>query len=108
MHRVWKKFIRNHRGKFSAELKLKTDFPVRIGFCFARPIYFCIDINGYLITILWRQAQGNNLCAYYIMENLHMLVGPQKAYSKWQQEVSKKLFKVSTRFVIVINILTFS
>ena len=40
MHRVWKKFIRNHRGKFSAELKLKTDFPVRIGFCFARRIYF--------------------------------------------------------------------
>ena len=50
MHRVWKKFIRNHRGKFSAELKLKTDFPVRIGFCFARPIYFCIDIIGYLMT----------------------------------------------------------
>ena len=49
MRRVWKKFIRNHRGKFSAELKLKTYFSVRTGFYFAHPIYFCIDINGYLV-----------------------------------------------------------
>ena len=92
MRKVWKKFIRNHRGNFSPKLKLKTDFPVRIGFCFARRIYFCIDINGYLITILWRQAQGNNLCAYYVIENLHGLVGAQKSYTRWQQEVSTNIY----------------
>ena len=50
MRRVWKKFIRNHRGNFSLKLKLKTVFPVRTRFCFAHPILFCIDINEYLMT----------------------------------------------------------
>ena len=34
MFRVWKKFVRKHSGNFSAELKWKTDFSVRMGFYF--------------------------------------------------------------------------
>ena len=34
MFRVWKKFVRKHSGNFSAELKWKKNFPVRMGFYF--------------------------------------------------------------------------
>ena len=34
MFRVWKKFVRKHSGNFSAELKWKTNFPVRMVFYF--------------------------------------------------------------------------
>ena len=34
-----------------------------------------------------RQAQGTNLCAYYVCENMHKQVGPQKSLAEWQQEV---------------------
>ena len=46
-----------------------------------------------------RQAQGNNLCAYYVCENMHNQVGPRKSLAEWQHEVSKKLVNVSTRIV---------
>ncbi|XP_039833319.1 uncharacterized protein LOC120694229 [Panicum virgatum] len=63
LKKVWKRFIRKHSDNFSAELKLKTNFPCR------------------------RQAHENNLCVYYIIENIHSLVGHQKAYSIWQEEL---------------------
>jgi hypothetical protein len=28
-----------------------------------------------------RQAQGNNLCAYYICEKIHNFIGPYKIYT---------------------------
>jgi hypothetical protein len=37
-----------------------------------------------------RQTQGNNLCAYYVCENIHTLVGPYKTYTSWEAEVSNK------------------
>ena len=46
-----------------------------------------------------RQAQGNNLCAYYVCENMHNQVGPRKSLAEWQQEVSRKLVNVSTLIV---------
>ena len=52
-----------------------------------------------------RQKQGTNLCAYYICENIHGLVGPPRenihglvgpprALADWEEEVSKKLINV--------------
>ena len=41
-----------------------------------------------------RRKQDINLCAYYVCENIHGLVGPQKALSDWEAEVSKKLVNV--------------
>ena len=46
-----------------------------------------------------RQAQGNNLCAYYVCENMHKLVAPRKSLAEWQQKVSRKLVNVSTLIV---------
>ena len=46
-----------------------------------------------------RQAQRNNLCAYYVCENMHKQVGPWKSLAEWQQEVSRKLVNVSTLIV---------
>ena len=46
-----------------------------------------------------RQAQGNNLCAYYVCENMHNQVGPRKSLAEWQQEVSRKLVNISTLIV---------
>ena len=85
MRRVWKKFIQKYRGIFSTELKFKTDFPVRTGFSFAHPIYFIIYLNGYLTTLfslkVSKVGTGQYLCAYYVMENIHGLVGAQTAYT---------------------------
>jgi hypothetical protein len=105
IHRVWKKLIQKHPcNNFSAELKLKTDFSMRTGCCFARFIYFIIYSYGYLMTSFllkcMRQAHSDNLCAYYVYENLHGLAGPSKSYPAWELEVSKKTFiNVSTHFV---------
>jgi hypothetical protein len=56
-----------------------------------RFICFIIYSYGYLITSFLlkclRQAHGNNLYAYYICENIHGLVGPQKTYTAWEMEV---------------------
>ena len=46
-----------------------------------------------------RQAQGNNLCVYYVCESMHKQVGPRKSLAEWQQEVSRKLVNVSTLIV---------
>ena len=46
-----------------------------------------------------RQAQGNNLCAYYVCENMHNAVGPRKSIAEWQREVSKKFVNISTLIV---------
>ena len=55
-----------------------------------------------------RRAQGNNLCAYYVCENMHKLVAPRKSLAEWQQEVSRKLVNVSTLIVkVILNISTF-
>jgi len=50
-----------------------------------------------------RQKQGTNLCVYYVCENIHGLVGPQKDLADWEAEVSKKLVNVWTRIVIIRN-----
>ena len=87
MRMVWKKFVQNHRGNFIAELKLKTDTYWMLLCTF---IYFIIYLYGYLMIYIilkcTRQAQGNNLCAHYIMENIHGLVGPHKTYilGRWK------------------------
>jgi hypothetical protein len=44
----------------------------------------------YFVLKCLRQAQGNNLCAYYVCENIHGLVGPYKTYTSWRVEVSNK------------------
>ena len=41
-----------------------------------------------------RQKQGTNLCANYVCENIHGLVGPRKDMVDWEAEVSKKLVNV--------------
>ena len=41
-----------------------------------------------------RQKPGTNLCAYYVCENIHAMIGPQKAMVDWEDEVSKKLVNV--------------
>ena len=41
-----------------------------------------------------RQAQGTNLCVYYVCENIHSLVDPQKDYADWEIEVNKKFVNV--------------
>ena len=41
-----------------------------------------------------RQKQGTNLCAYYVCENIHGLIGPQKDMADWEAEVRKKLVNV--------------
>ena len=46
-----------------------------------------------------RQAQGNNLCAYYVCENMHNAIGPRKSLAEWQREVSRKLVNISTLIV---------
>ena len=108
MHRVWKKFIRNHRGKFSAELKLKTDFPVRIGFCFAQPIYFCIDINGYLmISFPLKVSEAG--AGKQFMRILCYREPPwasrhsEAVYQMAAGSKYKYLFKISTHFVNCCN-----
>jgi hypothetical protein len=55
-----------------------------------------------------RQAQGNNLCAYYVCEFMHNTVGPRKNIVEWQREVSRKVVNISTLIVKnYINIPTF-
>ena len=51
----------------------------------------------YFLLKCMRQAQGNNLCAYYVCENMHNRVGPRKSLAEWQQEVSRKLVNISRR-----------
>ena len=46
-----------------------------------------------------RQAQGNNLCAYYVCEFIHNAVGPRKSTAEWQREVSRKVVNISTLIV---------
>jgi hypothetical protein len=52
-----------------------------------------------------RQAQGNNLCAYYICKNIHTLVGPYKTYTSWEVEVSNKqhfaMFQLILKIIII-------
>ena len=56
-----------------------------------------------------RQAQGNNLCAYYVCENVHDLVGSLKTYTTWQLEGTKKLLSGFQLILLIdiINIFTF-
>jgi hypothetical protein len=109
MHRVWKKLSEKEPRNFAGELRLKTDFPVRTGCCFAHFIYFIIYSYGYLITSFvlkyLRQAQSNNLCAYYVCENIHTLVDPYKTYTSWKAEVSNKqhfaMFQLILKIIII-------
>jgi len=41
-----------------------------------------------------RQKQGTNLCEYYVCENIRSLVGPPRAWTDWEVEVSKKLINI--------------
>ena len=42
-----------------------------------------------------RQKQDTVLCAYYVCENIHGLVGgPPKGWTDWEEEVSKKLVNI--------------
>ena len=41
-----------------------------------------------------RQKSGTVLCAYYVCENIHGLVGPPKGWTDWEEEVSKLIPKV--------------
>ena len=50
-----------------------------------------------------RQKQGTVLCAYYVCENIHGLVGPTRAWTDWEEEVSKKLVNILTRILISRN-----
>jgi hypothetical protein len=56
------------------------------------------------------QAQGNNLCAYYVCENIHTLVDPYKTYTSWEAEVSNKQHFAMFQLIlitIIISIFTF-
>ena len=56
-------------------------------------IYVYIDSLLHLFHLKCRvQTQGTNLCAYYVIENIHGLVCPQKTEGEWEKEVSKKLY----------------
>jgi hypothetical protein len=61
-------------------------------------------MTSFLLKCL-RQAQGNNLCAYYVCEFIHSLVGPYKSYTSWQEEVSNKqhftMFQLILKIVII-------
>ena len=102
MHRVWKKFIQNHKGNYNQTLSFRWDFPIRTRIFFAclkifQYIYSYRYLIIYFLLKCMRQAQGNNLCAYYVCENMHNRVGPRKSLAEWQQEVSRKLVNISRR-----------
>jgi hypothetical protein len=52
-----------------------------------------------------RHAQSKSLCAYYVCEFIHGLVGPYKIYISWQAEVSNKqyftIFQLILKFIII-------
>ena len=57
-------------------------------------------MTSFLLKCL-SQAQGNNLFAYYayyVMENIHGLVGLHKRYTTWQMDVCKKVFQCFNLF----------
>jgi hypothetical protein len=107
---VWEKLSEKEPHNFTGELRLKTDFPVCTGCCFACFICFIIYSYGYMMTSFVlkcsRQAQCNNLCTYYICENIHNLVGPYKTYTSWEAEVSNK--KYYTIFQLILKIIIIS
>ena len=41
-----------------------------------------------------RQEQGTNLYEYYVCKNIYGLVGPPRAWTDWEEEVSKKLVNI--------------
>jgi hypothetical protein len=53
-----------------------------------------------------RQAQGNNLWAYYICQNIHTLVGPYKTYTSWEAEVSNKQYFAMLQLILKIIIIS--
>jgi hypothetical protein len=109
MRRVWKKLSEKKSGNFIGELRFKMYFPVRTRCCFAYFICFIIYSYGYLMTSFvlkcLRQAQGNNLCAYYVCENIHNFVGSYMTYTSWKVEVSNKqylpMFQLILKIVII-------
>ena len=109
MRRVWKKFIRKHKDNFSAELKLKTDFPVRTRFCFAHPILFCIDINEYLMTSKFPLKVSEAGTGKQFMRILCYREPPwasrrsEVVYQMAAGSKYKYLFKISTHFVNCCN-----
>jgi hypothetical protein len=88
MRRVREKLSEKEPRNFTSKLRLKTDFLVRTRYCFARFTCFIAYSYGYVMTSFvlkcLRQAQGNNLCAYYVCENIHTLVGPYNTYTSWK------------------------
>jgi hypothetical protein len=49
-----------------------------------------------------RQAQGNNLCACYVCENIHTFVGPYKTYTSSEAEVSNKQYFTMSQLILKI------
>ena len=57
-------------------------------------IYSCKYLIISSLLKCMRQEQGTNLYAYYVCENIHGLVGPPRAWTNWEEEVSKKLVNI--------------
>ena len=53
-------------------------------------IYSCKYLIISSLLKCMRQKQSTVLCAYYVCENIHGLVGPPKGWTDWEEEVSKK------------------
>jgi hypothetical protein len=50
MRRVWEKLSEKEPRNFTGKLRLKKNFPVHTGCCFACFIYFIIYSYGYMMT----------------------------------------------------------